>query len=72
MFSYAKVSLERLFLRLGEGRLLLGEPESPCSRCLGDCLKPVYGLFGACYIACFGGYCGEFCGHTICHNCLDY
>ena len=58
-------------LRLGEGGLLLGELESSCGRLLGDYLKPVSGLFGACHIACFGGYCGQFCEHAICHNWFD-
>ena len=75
-------SLGRLALRLGEGWLpqanpgpkldvalvRLGKLESSCNRLLGDCLKLVCGLFRACHIACFGGYCGQFCEHVICHT----
>ena len=58
-------------VRLSEGGLGLSEPESSNNILLGDCLKPVCGLFGACHIACFGGYCGWFCEHSICHNWFD-
>ena len=37
--------------RLDEGGFHLGEPESSYDKDAGDCLKPAYGLFGACYIA---------------------
>ena len=49
----------------------LGEIKSSCGKLLGDCLKLVCGLFEACHIACFGGYCGRFCEHTICHIWFD-
>ena len=61
----------RAELCLGKGGLRLGEPESSYGRLLGDCLKPVCGLFRACHIACFRGYCGWFCEHAICHNWFD-
>ena len=49
----------------------LGELKSSYCKLLGDCLKSVCGLFEACHIACFGGYCGRFCEHTICHIWFD-
>ena len=58
-------------LHLREGGLRLSEPESSCDKVVRDCLKPVYGLFGACHIACFGGCYGWFCEHVICHNWFD-
>ena len=57
-----------LGLRLGEGGLRLREPKSSYGRLLGDYLKPMCGLFGACHIACFRVYCGRFYEHAICHN----
>ena len=54
-------------VRLGKRILRLGEPERSRGRVVGDGLKPVYGLFGDFYIACFRGYCGLFSGHIVCH-----
>ena len=57
--------------RLGEGALRLSEPESSCSKLMGDYLKLVCGLFEACHFACFGGYCWRLCEHATCHNWFD-
>ena len=51
-----EADFDAALVHLGEGGLRLGKFESSCGRLLRDYLKIVFGLFGAIYIACFGGY----------------
>ena len=50
----------------------LGEPESSCCKVVGDCLKPVYGLFGAFHIARLRAIVGYFMGVYMSQLALSF